>query len=80
MKQQQQPKWQVTQQRNAGAGGILQQNSAVRTAVNDPSIYSVLPDNCKNLVEAISLKALGDWSESDYALMVGMLTVARHCK
>lgn len=63
-----------------GAGGIIQQNSVVRTAVNDPSVYGVLPDVCKGQVETVNLKPLGDWGDADYALMVGMLLVARHCK
>jgi hypothetical protein len=79
MKQQQQPKWQtLTQQRNHGAGGIVMQNSAVRTAVNDPAIYNALPDWCKNVVEQINLKGLADWTEGEYSQMVHMLILARH--
>lgn len=62
-----------------GAGGVIQQNAVARTAVNDPSIYGVLPSNCKQHVDGINAKPLADWSESDYAYMVSMLTVARHC-
>lgn len=61
-----------------GAGGVIQQHSAVRTAVQDQSIYGVLPTHCKDSVEAICAKALGDWTEGDYAFMVSMLSVARH--
>jgi hypothetical protein len=62
-----------------GAGGVIQQNSVVKTAVNDPSIYALLPSGCRSHVDGINAKGLADWSESDYAYMVSMLTVARHC-
>jgi hypothetical protein len=66
-------------QQQQGAGGVIQQNAAVRTAVNDSSIYTALNATCRAHVDGITAKALGDWSESDYAYMVSMLTVARHC-
>lgn len=66
-------------QEQQGAGGIIQQNSAVKTAVNNPSIYGVLPPANQAGVTTINGKALGDWTEGDYAYMVSMLTVARHC-
>ena len=62
-----------------GAGGVIQQNAAVKQAVNDPSIYGVLPPQCRTHVDYINAKGLADWTESEYAYMVGMLTVARHC-
>jgi len=62
-----------------GAGGVIQQHAVIRQAVNDPNIYGVLPTQCKQHVDQINAKALGDWGESDYAYMISMLIVARHC-
>ena len=62
-----------------GAGGVIQQNDAVHRAVNNTAILLALPTNCQTLVQSINAKALGDWTESDYAFMVGMLMAARHC-
>lgn len=62
-----------------GAGGIIHQNAAVKTAVNDSSIYGVLPAPCRAEIDAVNLKGLAAWTDMDYAYMVSMLTAARHC-
>lgn len=62
-----------------GAGGVIQQNSVVKATVNDPSIYGLLPAGARGYVDGINAKALGDWTETDYAYMVAVLMVARHC-
>jgi hypothetical protein len=62
-----------------GAGGVVQQNAAIKQAVNDPSIYGVLPPTCKARVDVINAKPLIDWTEADYAYMCDMPVVARHC-
>lgn len=62
-----------------GGGGIIIQNSVIKTAVTDPSIYGVLPHACQSEVTAICAKAPDQWTEGDYAYLVSMLMVARHC-
>ena len=61
-----------------GGGGIIQQHAAIRTAVNDPSIFTALPAKAQARVEQISLKGLADWSEDETCFMAAMIMVAVH--
>lgn len=62
-----------------GGGGIIIQNDAVKSAVTNPAIMAALPQACQSEVAAICAKGPANWTEADYAYMVGMLMVARHC-
>lgn len=61
-----------------GAGGIIQQRSAIRGAVLDSSIYDALPASCKDRVDVIAAKGLADWSDDETSFMASMPTVAIH--
>lgn len=61
-----------------GAGGIIQQRNAIKTAVIDPSIYDVLPIVCKDRVDLICTKGLADWTDDETSFMAAMPTVAVH--
>lgn len=62
-----------------GAGGVINQRAAIKTAVNDPSIYGALPQHCKDRVNDINAKGLADWSDDETYFMAHMIGVAVHC-
>lgn len=53
----------------SGGGIIIQRNSALRTAINDSSIYSSLSDSDKDTVEQINRKALDQVTADDRRFM-----------
>lgn len=62
-----------------GAGGVIQQRAAIKTAVNDPAIFSALPPMCQSRVNSISSKGFNDWTSDETHFMASMLTVAVAC-
>ena len=61
-----------------GAGGIIQQRAAIRTAVGTPAIYDALPSTCRFRVDIISTKGLDDWTDDETTFMATMPIVAVH--
>lgn len=62
-----------------GAGGIINQRAAIKTAVNDPSIYGALPQHCKDRIDDINAKGLADWTNDETSFMASVILVAVHC-
>jgi len=62
-----------------GAGGIINQRAAIKTAVNDPAIYGALPQACRDRIDDINVKGLADWTDGETSFMAAMPTVAVHC-
>ena len=62
-----------------GGGIIIQQRAAIKTAVNDPSIKSLLPSHCQTQVDIISAKGLDQWTAHETEFMASMPLVAVHC-
>lgn len=65
-------------QQQQGAGGVIQQSAVLKIAINDPSLYTMLPDHCKDKVEIINAKGLADWTGDDRCFMASMIMVAIH--
>jgi|SRR5882757_1924925 len=63
---------------DVGAGGIIHQNAILKSAVNDPSILSMLSQYCQAKVVTINTKGLADWTEADRCYMASMIVVAVH--
>lgn len=61
-----------------GGGIIIQQNSAVKAAVQSPAVWSQLPAPCLPKATEICNKGCVEWTEEEYAYMVVMLTLCRH--
>lgn len=66
-------------QQQQGAGGIIHQRNVIKTAVNDPSIYGVLPSHCQAKIDSINLKGLADWTDDETAFMARMIPHALDC-
>lgn len=62
-----------------GAGGIIQQRAAIKTAVTDPAIKDVLPVHCENRVIQIAAKGLADWTDEETHFMARMIAHALDC-
>ncbi len=62
-----------------GAGGIINQRAAIKTAVNDPSILGALPQHCQDRISDINAKGLADWTDDETSFMASMPLVAVHC-
>lgn len=62
-----------------GAGGIINQRAAIKTAVNDPSIYGALPQHCKDKVDDINAKGLADWTDHETLYMARRIAQAVDC-
>lgn len=60
-----------------GGGIIIQQNNAVKAAVQTPAIMSQIPSECQARVSEICAKGCADWSEEEYVFMVAMLVMSR---
>lgn len=60
-------------------GIIIQRRAAIKTAVNDPSIYGSLSQACRDRIDDINAKTLDQWSEDEESFMASMPTVAVHC-
>jgi hypothetical protein len=61
-----------------GAGGIIHQNAILKSAINDPSILSVLSPYCQAKAIAINAKGLADWTDADRCFVASMIVVAVH--
>lgn len=61
-----------------GAGGVIQQRAAIRTAANDLSIFDALPKVFQDRVLKISIKGIADWTDAETGFMAAMLSVAVH--
>jgi hypothetical protein len=62
-----------------GGGIIINRRAAIKTAVNDPSIFGALPQHCQDRVTDINIKGLADWSDDDTQFMASMPLIAVHC-
>ena len=60
-----------------GGGIIIQQNNAVKAAVQTPAIMSQIPSACQPRVSEICAKGCAEWTEEDYVYMVMMCVMAR---
>ena len=62
------------------SGGIIINRSKVLlTAANDPSMYTNLPQQCKDRVDDIAAKDPGCWTQADCEALVAILGVAVYC-
>src|SRR5262249_32703791 len=68
-----------SQETHMGAGGIINQRAAIKTAVNDPAIYGALPQHCRDRINDISAKGLPDWTDDETSFMASMIHLAVHC-
>lgn len=62
------------------SGGIIIQRLAVlKPAATDSSIYNMLPQNCKLVVDTICAKAPGNVTDADISTLAAMILLATHC-